>query len=117
MLRILGTISKLNDNVKEHSFNSEDFGGISISVDHDASDPIGFYIKSGEETILFATDTYVLRYNFKDLTSILIECNYSMDILNENLKNGKLSAVTKRKNNLIHMELNVCLDNCEVKRH
>ena len=106
-----GTISKLNENVKNISlFNSEDFEVFHFPVDHDASDPVGFYIKSGEETILFATDTYVLRYNFKELTSILIECNYSMDILNENLKNGKLSASRRDRTILSHMELNVCLD-------
>lgn len=33
--------------------------------------------------ILFATDTYYLKYRFKDIDHILIECNYSEDILQD----------------------------------
>ena len=33
--------------------------------------------------ILFATDTYYLKYKFKDIDHILIECNYSEDTIGE----------------------------------
>ncbi|RHW33543.1 MBL fold metallo-hydrolase [Oceanobacillus profundus] len=60
-----------------------------FDVQHDVSEPYGFLLvnKVGEK-LLFATDTYYIRYKFKGLTHLLIECNYSMDILNNNIENG-----------------------------
>src|SRR5690625_74135 len=62
-----------------------------FDVQHDVSEPYGFLLqnKSGEK-LLFATDTYYIRYKFKGLTHLLIECNYSMEILNENIASGRV---------------------------
>lgn len=60
-------------------------GGFTIipfSVEHDVNEPLGFLIyhpKIGK--IVFATDTYYLKPVFKNVQHILIECNYSEDIL------------------------------------
>lgn len=51
---------------------------------HDAAEPVGFLMQSGREKLLYATDTYYIRYKFAGLTHIMIECNYDVDILKGN---------------------------------
>lgn len=52
--------------------------------------------KNGNK-ILFSTDTYYVRYKFKGLSHIMIECNYSMDILNEKVADGSLDSFRKKR--------------------
>lgn len=49
------------------------------------------------ERFLFITDSYYCRYKFKNITHIATECNYSLDILNDNIENGRVPAVLKRR--------------------
>lgn len=69
-----------------------------FDVQHDVSEPFGFLLanKAGEK-LLFATDTYYIKYKFSGLTHILIECNYSMKILDENMKRGSVPAIMKKR--------------------
>jgi phosphoribosyl 1,2-cyclic phosphodiesterase len=69
-----------------------------FDVQHDVSEPYGFLLqnKSGER-LLFATDTYYIRYKFKGLTHLLIECNYSMEILNDNIQSGRVHKGMKNR--------------------
>lgn len=69
-----------------------------FDVQHDVSEPYGFLLqnKSGDK-LLFATDTYYIRYKFKGLTHLLIECNYSLDILEENIAVGTVPKVMKKR--------------------
>lgn len=58
------------------------FTVIPFNTQHDVNKPLGFLIfhpKLGK--ILFATDTYYLKTTFRNVDHILIECNYSEDIL------------------------------------
>jgi phosphoribosyl 1,2-cyclic phosphodiesterase len=62
--------------------NIAGFTIIPFDVQHDVNEPLGFLIyhpKVGK--IVFATDTYYLKATFKSVDHILIECNYSEDIL------------------------------------
>lgn len=68
-----------------------------FEVEHDAAEPFGFLIANGNEKILFATDTYYVRYKFKGLTHIMVECNYSLDILDENIETGRVPSVLKKR--------------------
>lgn len=55
---------------------------IPFGVQHDVNEPLGFLIyhpKIGK--IVFATDTHYLKPIFKNVNHILIECNYSENIL------------------------------------
>lgn len=52
--------------------------------------------KQGER-LLFLTDSYYCRYKFKGLTHVLLECNYSMDILNENIASGRVHKGMKKR--------------------
>ena len=106
-----GTREKLNDKVINIGFfESKEFSVFPFSISHDAADPVGFLIQTKDENVLFATDTYLLRYTFRDLTAILIECNYSMDIINKNLEEGRISNARRERTILSHMELSTCID-------
>ncbi|HSW64634.1 MAG TPA: MBL fold metallo-hydrolase [Dissulfurispiraceae bacterium] len=50
---------------------------------HDAAEPLGFLIAHGAEKLVYATDTAYLPVAFKGLTAIMLECNYSADLLSE----------------------------------
>lgn len=69
-----------------------------FDVEHDVSEPYGFLLanKAGDK-LLFATDTFYVRYKFKGLTHIMIECNYSMDILEENIATGRVHKEMKNR--------------------
>lgn len=60
-----------------------------FETEHDTAEPIGFLLanKAGNK-LLFATDTYYIRYKFKGVTHLMIECNYSKSILNKNIDEG-----------------------------
>lgn len=69
-----------------------------FEVEHDVSEPIGFLLQNeAGDKLLFATDTYYIRYKFRGLTHLLIECNYSIDILNENIATGKVHEGMKKR--------------------
>jgi phosphoribosyl 1,2-cyclic phosphodiesterase len=77
-----------------------------FDVQHDVSSPLGFLLVNQlGEKLLFATDTYYIKYLFNGLTHIMIECNYSMDILNENIANGSVPAVMKKRLMKSHFSL------------
>ncbi|NOU95614.1 MBL fold metallo-hydrolase [Paenibacillus sp. LMG 31456] len=69
-----------------------------FDVQHDVSEPLGFLlVNQAGEKLLFATDTYYIKYRFSGLTHISIECNYSMKLLNENISSGRVPAIMKKR--------------------
>ena len=77
-----------------------------FDVQHDVSEPYGFLLmnKNGKK-LLFATDTYYIKYRFAGLTHIMVECNYSMKILNENIASGRVPKVMKKRLMRSHFSL------------
>lgn len=72
-----------------------------FDTEHDAAEPLGFLLANqAGEKLLFATDTYYIRYKFSGLTHIVLECNYSRDILEANVQAGKVPLAMK--NRLLH---------------
>ncbi|EST12067.1 MBL fold metallo-hydrolase [Sporolactobacillus laevolacticus] len=69
-----------------------------FDVQHDVSEPLGYLManQSGEK-LLFATDTYYIKYKFPRLTHIMVECNYSIDILDQNILDGRVPQVMRRR--------------------
>jgi phosphoribosyl 1,2-cyclic phosphodiesterase len=63
-------------------------------------------------TLLFATDTAFIRENFRkiNLDHILIECNYSIDIVNRYYEEGTIERSRIDRILKTHMELNTCRD-------
>ncbi|MEM5012110.1 MBL fold metallo-hydrolase [Niallia taxi] len=77
-----------------------------FDTEHDVSEPMGFLLANRlGEKLLFATDTYFIRYRFPGLTHIMVECNYDMGILNENIDSGRVPAVMKKRLMKSHFSL------------
>lgn len=67
---------------------------------------LGFVISHDEMgKLLFATDTVTLDYNIKDLNHIMIEANYSDEILTDNINVGKIHKSERDRLLQSHMEL------------
>src|SRR5690606_17416194 len=77
-----------------------------FETQHNAAEPFGFLMarKTGEK-VLFATDTYYIRYRFRGLTHIMIECNYASDILQAKVVSGEIPRVAARKLIRAHFSL------------
>lgn len=69
-----------------------------FDTEHDVSEPLGFLlVNQVGEKLLFATDTYYIRYKFKGLTHIMVECNYSTEILNQNILEGRVPQAMRKR--------------------
>ena len=78
-----------------------------FDVIHDAEEPLGFLIKHQDiGTLLFITDTCYCEYNFKNVNSILVECNYIKENLEEYCIETSLSVRIKES----HFELENVID-------
>lgn len=103
-----GTTDALNFDCSHHRINlisAEDQAQIgswivkALEARHDAQEPLNFLIYNQNtcEKLAYITDTFYCPYKFKGLTHIMIEANYSIDILDENIKNGRVPAVQKKR--------------------
>ena len=94
-------------------FKIDDFTILPFKTQHDCpgNDPLGFLIQyrpTGEK-LLFATDTYYIKYKFKGLNYIMVECNYVGEILYKNIEEGLIPASLKNR----LLESHFSLDNVE----
>ena len=76
-----------------------------FDTQHDAAEPLGFLLDDGEDRLLYATDTYYLHYKFPGLTKVMIEANYSYEILKENVENGSLPEPLEKRLKQSHFSL------------
>lgn len=78
-----------------------------FETQHDAKEPCGFYIEDifTKETLVFATDTYYVRYHFQNVNYILVECNYAEDILQNSIDNGEIEMGRIKRLRESHFEL------------
>ncbi len=86
-----------------------------FGVVHDAAQPFGYYIAhpdlgSNGESLLFATDTAYLKNTFSNLHTVLIEANYSLPLLAEGTKSGRIPAAVRDRIIKSHMSLEHALD-------
>lgn len=112
-----GTKKKLNLQDEDRVFAMKEsvqydvgkFRILPFAVEHDAAEPFGFLIYHPEcGTVLFATDTYYLRYSFYELNNILIECNYRQDILDANVDSGKIKPAMRARTMKSHCSYDMC---------
>jgi phosphoribosyl 1,2-cyclic phosphodiesterase len=103
----MGTLKTMED-LKTHRlmpvisgmhFDLGDFIVVPFDTQHDAAQPLGYLIayKPTGEKLLFATDTYYIRYRFNGLNYLLVECNYCQDILEENINSGRIPESLKNR--------------------
>jgi len=95
----------------QKQFNIGTYSILPFRTEHDAKEPLGFliYSRTTREKLLFATDTYYIRYRFPGLTHIMIECNYAHDILQSNIENGLIPESLKDR----LLESHFSLDNAK----
>jgi phosphoribosyl 1,2-cyclic phosphodiesterase len=86
-------------------FSIGSFDILPFNTNHDAEDPLGFLIRSGSEKILFATDTSHIIQKFKGLTHIVVECNYDINLLAENVALGIYPNSVRKRIIKTHFEL------------
>lgn len=88
------------------------FAVLPFDVQHDAKEPLGYLLTSRAtgEKLLYFTDTYYIKYRFEGLTHIMGECNYSMDIIEESVRNGYVPAELVPRLVKSHMSLEHFLD-------
>jgi len=88
-------------------FETATFKIMSFDTQHDAAEPFGYLIeeKATGEILLFATDTFYLKYKFPGLNYVMIECNYIKEILQENIDNGKIPKAMYKRLLSSHFEL------------
>lgn len=91
-------------------FSVGSFSVIPFELVHDV--PCVGYLINHEEcgTVLFATDTCYIKNKFSGLNNILIECNYSLDLLNKNTDAGIISPVRRKRTIKSHMSLETCVE-------
>lgn len=81
---------------------------LAFELEHDV-DNVGYLIKHipTGETILYITDTYYVKYRFKNVNHFLVECNYSKEIIDRTLEDKMFL-----RNRVVqsHFELHNCID-------
>ena len=89
------------------------FGGflvVPFRTQHDAADPCGFLIDCPDgNRVVFATDTYYLRYTFPIVNYFMLECNYSKEVLHKNVEEGTVHPSVARRIKESHMSLDRCV--------
>jgi phosphoribosyl 1,2-cyclic phosphodiesterase len=69
-----------------------------FDVQHDVAEPLGFLLSNTVgEKLVFITDSYYCRYKFSGLTHIMLETNYSLRILDENIADGRVPSGMKNR--------------------
>jgi len=87
------------------------FKVLPFDIQHDAAEPLGFIIEHSETgKVLFLTDTCYSKYIFHGLHNILIECNYRLDILDRNVKDGLVPVEARNRIIQSHMSFETCLE-------
>lgn len=87
-----------------------EFEVLAFDTEHDAVEPIGFLIRHEDKKMLFATDTYYLRYKFNGLTHVAIECNYVKSVMEEGLRKGTIDIKRVARTMKSHMSLENLLE-------
>jgi len=73
-----------------------------FETQHDCEGSLGFLIQSivTGEKLVFITDSYYCKYRFVGLNYVMLECNYSADILQANVSKGSLPEAQRAR--LVH---------------
>ena len=70
-----------------------------FETEHDAAEPCGFLIdNTSGDRLVFITDSYYVKYRFPNVTHMMIEANYSKDVIDEKMISG---YDAKRKTRLL----------------
>lgn len=77
-----------------------------FDTEHDAVESLGFLLANqAGEKLLFITDSYYCRYKFAGISHLMIECNFSLEILNQNIAEGRVPFAMKKRLMRSHFSL------------
>lgn len=93
-------------------FQCGEFDILPFDVQHDASEPLGFLIQSRltKEKLVFAMDTYYIKYKFSGVTCYMIEANYQESILQKRVEDGRIHPAQAARTRRSHFEIDRCID-------
>lgn len=77
---------------------------------HDAAEPLGFLLASEAGKVLYLTDTAYCPYRFQGLTHLMLEANYSIDVIRQNVASGAIPLTHKNRVIKNHMSIERALD-------
>lgn len=87
------------------------FRVIPFDTRHDAKQPLGFIINHKETgNVLFLTDTIYSPYTFGGLHNIIVEANYSLEIIKQKTEELLLDKVLANRIIKSHMSFENCLE-------
>lgn len=81
-------------------------------VQHDCPGTVGYLLHStvSQEKLCYITDSFYSRYTFKGVTHLLLEINYDMQTLNENVASGIVPVEMKNRLLQSHFSLENAVD-------
>lgn len=77
---------------------------------HDSPGSVGYVIGDQDDRLAFITDTGFVKYKIPDMTILMIEANFSEDILADRIINGLVERAVGKRIRENHMSLERVLD-------
>ncbi len=81
----------------------------SFCVPHD-TETRGFFVRCGDESLVYLTDCPYSPYTFPPMTLFAIECNHSRQLMRANTISGDIAAERYKRTVQNHMSLDRCID-------
>lgn len=113
-----GTMRALELDVRHHRlhtikegevFHVGSFKVMPFKIEHDVAEPLGFIINHTEcGNVLFITDSYYVKDTFKNIHNIIIEANFSQEIIEERVRNGASPDFLRNRIFKSHMSIETC---------
>jgi phosphoribosyl 1,2-cyclic phosphodiesterase len=91
----------------EEEFKTGNWRVMPFEIQHDTAEPLGYLIMhiKTRERLIYATDTYYLKYSFPGINYWLIEANYCTDRLISQYEAGEINASLYKRLLQSHMSL------------
>ena len=84
---------------------------VAFKTEHDVPGSVGFLLKNNiGQYALFLTDSAYSRFTFPPLHTVIIEANFSIDIINSNIRSGRIDASRKKRLISTHMSIERVVD-------
>lgn len=88
-----------------------EFKVLPFLVEHDAPEPFGFLISHPESGLtLFVTDTIYTKHIFSGVHNYIIEANYDLEIIDDNIALGLSNKFVRDRVIASHTSLSTCKD-------
>jgi phosphoribosyl 1,2-cyclic phosphodiesterase len=77
---------------------------------HDAPGSVGYVISDGQDKLVFLTDTGFCKYTIPGMSMLMIEANFSEEILKHNIDSGSVHPAVGRRVRENHMSIERVVD-------